>query len=341
MNEGHTGNHSVKVTVSNYSSGDAKWYFNPITTLTPGKMYRFSTWYKTNTIPHAVAMFNMSDGTTKYFGMPNPQPNGTSDWQFYSDTFQVPIGTSSVSAFLFMPGNGWVQTDDYSITDYQPVGWNRPLVTLTFDDGYEDNVTTVLPVLTQYGFKTTQCYETMDVEGNAQATKDVKTFYNAGHEICAHTVTHPQLTTLTTAQVDYELSHSQQVLQNIIGASVTDFASPYGDYNQAVNKEIAKYFRSHRTVDEGFNSKDNFDIYRLRVQNMTPTTTLAQYQYWLDTAKATNTWLILVYHRVASSGLDPFDTYTSDFKLQMQALSQSGITVKTWSAALDEVVPQK
>ncbi len=340
MNDGHTGSHSVKVTVSNYTDGDAKWYFNPITTLTPGKMYRLSLWYKTNTIPHVVAMFNMKDGTTKFFGMPNPFPNGTTDWQFYSDTFQVPIGAVSVSAFMFMPANGWVQTDDYSISDYTPTGWNRPLVTLTFDDGYEDNVTTVLPVLAQYGFKTTQCYETMDVEGDQQAINNVKAFYNAGHEICAHTVTHPFLTKVSATQLTYELTHSQQVLQNITGKPVTDFASPYGDYNQTVNTEIAKYFRSHRTVDEGFNSKDNFSIYRLRVQNMTPTTTLAQYQYWLDTAKATNTWLILVYHRVASSGLDPFDTYASDFKLQMQALSQSGITVETWNDALNEVVPQ-
>ena len=340
LNEGHTGNRSVKVTVSNYTDGDAKWYFEPLSTFQPGKMYRFSVWYKTNTIPHAVAMFLKADGTEQYFGMPNPQPNGTGDWQFYSDTFTVPLDAVAASAFLFMPGNGWVQTDDYSITDYQPVGWNRPLVTLTFDDGYEDNVTTVLPVLNQYGFKSTQCYETMDVEGNQSAINDVKTFYNSGHEICAHTVTHPMLTQIPMSQVTYELTHSQQVLENIIGAPVRDFASPYGDYNKVVDTEIAKYFRSHRTVDEGFNSKDNFDIYRLRVQNMTPTTSLEQVKAWLDQAKATNTWLILVYHRVADSELDPFDTYTKDFKLQMQALSQSGLTVKTWSDALDEVTAQ-
>jgi peptidoglycan/xylan/chitin deacetylase (PgdA/CDA1 family) len=340
LNEGHSGNRSVKVTVSNYTDGDAKWYFNPLNTFQPGKMYRFSVWYKTNTIPHAVAMFLKANGTEQYFGMPNPQPNGTGDWQFYSDTFTVPLDAVAVSAFLFMPNNGWLQTDDYSITDYQPVGWNRPLVTLTFDDGYEDNVKTVLPVLNQYGFKSTQCYETMDVEGNQSAINDVKTFYNSGHEICAHTVTHPMLTKIPMSQVTYELTHSQQVLQGIIGKPVTTFASPFGDYNQAVNTEIAKYFRSHRTVDEGFNSKDNFDIYRLRVQNMTPTTSLAQVQAWIDQAKATNTWLILVYHRVADSNLDPFDTYTNDFKLQMQAISQSGVTVKTWSDALDEVTAQ-
>ena len=28
-------------------------------------------------------------------------------------------------------------------------------------------------------------------------------------------------------------------------------------YNASVNTEIAQYFQSHRTTDEGFNSKDN------------------------------------------------------------------------------------
>ena len=340
MNEGHNGNRSAKVTVTNYVDGDAKWYFDPITTLTRGKQYRFSTWYKTNSIPHAVAMFTKDDGTQKYFGMPNPQPNGTSDWQYYSETFQVPLDVKSVSAFLFMPNNGWVQVDEQSLANYQPVGFSRPLLTLTFDDGAEDNVTNALPLLNQYGFKTTQCYETMDIEGVVGGPENVMAFKNAGHEICAHTVTHPHLTQVSPTQLTYELTHVQDYLESLIGAPVTDFASPYGDYNASVINEIKKYYRSHRTVDEGYNTKDNFDIYRLRVQNMMPTTTLAQYQAWIDQAKADNTWLILVYHRIAPSALDSFDTYTSDFVQQLQAISNSGITVKTYNDALNEVVPQ-
>jgi peptidoglycan/xylan/chitin deacetylase (PgdA/CDA1 family) len=341
-NDGHTGSKSLKVTVSNYTDGDAKWYFNPITNLVPGSQYRFTTWYKTNTIPHAVAMYLDAQGTEHFFGMPNPQPgtNSATTWQMYSDTFDVPTYAVAATAFFFMPNNGWVQVDDQSLATYTPVGWNRPLVTLTFDDGYEENVQTVLPVLDKYGFKSTQCYETQDIEGVPGASDMVMDFYNDGHEICAHTVTHPFLTTLTTSQVDYELSHSQQVLQNIIGAPVKDFASPYGDYNQAVNVEIAKYFQSHRTVDEGYNSKDNFDKYRLRVQNMTPDTTIQEFQYWLDKAKATNTWLILVYHRVTNDTPEAFDSTVPEFNQQMQALSNSGLTVRTWADALAEVQSQ-
>jgi peptidoglycan/xylan/chitin deacetylase (PgdA/CDA1 family) len=340
VNSGRTGSKSIKVTVSNYVSGDAKWYFNPITNLERGKQYRFSTWYKTNTTPQVVAMFIKDDNTEKYFGMPQPFPNGSrTSWQFYSDTFSVPVDAKAVSVFMFINKNGWVQTDDYEIVPYQPIGFNRPLVTLTFDDGDEDNVNTALPILGSYGFKSTQCYATEYIEGQPQAIQNVMAFFNSGHEICSHTVSHPFLTRVSRSQLNYELSHSKEVLEGIIGQPVKNFASPYGDYNAYVNSQISKYYRSHRTVDEGYNSKDNFNIYRLRVQNVQFNTTLAEYRSWLDAAKRDNTWLILVYHRITDNP-GQFDTYISDFNQQMQALANSGLTVKTFNGALDEITAQ-
>jgi len=326
--------------MSNYVDGDAKWYFNPVTNLVPGKQYRFTTWYKTNTLPKAVVQFNNASGVTSYFGMPNPFPNGSADWQLYSETFTVPLDAKSVTAFFFLNTNGTLQVDDQSLATYSPTGFSRPLLTMTFDDGFEVNDKTVLPMTAPYGIKTTQCYATQFVLENASNPDKVRAFYNDGHEICSHSVTHPFLTSLTTAQQDQELAQSQTTLQNIIGAPVRSFASPYGDYNQAVNTEIAKYYRTHRTVDEGFNSKDNFDIYRIRVQNIKSNTTLAQVQSWVDQAKATNTWLVLLYHKVDTVDIGQYDSYTSDFAQHLQAISNSGITVKTYSDALDEVLPQ-
>jgi peptidoglycan/xylan/chitin deacetylase (PgdA/CDA1 family) len=199
-------------------------------------------------------------------------------------------------------------------------------------------------VLNQYGFKTTQCFATSFIEGVAdQATTNVLAFYNSGHEVCSHTVTHPQLTTLDEATLQYELQHSKQYLESVIGRSVPNFASPYGDYNEHVNDVIKGLYASHRTVDEGYNSKDNFDPYRLRVQNILVGTTAAQVQAWIAQAQADKTWLILVYHRVvdtarsAEAGYEtpgPFDSSLVDFQAQMAAVAQSGIAVKTYQDAL-------
>jgi peptidoglycan/xylan/chitin deacetylase (PgdA/CDA1 family) len=339
-NEGYTGSRSIKVTMSNYVDGDAKWFFEPVTSLTPGKQYRFTVQYKGTAMPHATAMYMNSAGVESYVGLPSPQTISATTWTRYSDTFTVPEGVTQVSLFMFINTNGWLQTDDYSIADYHPNGFNRPLLTLTFDDGHEDNATTALPLLNQYGFKSTQCYATNFIEGQSQAViQGVLDFYNSGHEICSHTVSHPFLTTLNDTDLNYELQHSKQYLESLIGAPVRNFATPYGDYNAHVNDIIDNYYQSHRTVDEGFNSKDNFNIYRLRVQNILDTTTAAQVRAWIEQAQADKTWLILVYHRVADNP-GPYDTYTNIFAEQLQVIQQSGITVKTYQDALTEVRAQ-
>lgn len=338
-NDGFTGSRSAKVTVSNYVDGDAKWFFNPITTLTPGKQYRFSVNYKSSVTAHPVVMFQKADGTEQYFGMPIPLTTSTTTWQSYSDTFSVPTDAKSVSVFMYIAANGWLQTDNYQISDYQTTGFNRPLLTLTFDDGHEDNATTALPLLNQYGFKSTQCYATTFIEGNAQAVSDVLKFKNSGHEICSHTVTHPMLTTVNAATLDYELKHAKEYLESITGQPVLNFATPYGDYDATVNAAIAKYYQAHRTVDEGYNSKDNFDPYRLRVQNILDTTSANQVASWIAQAQHDNTWLILVYHRVAADP-GPYDSYTTVFAQHLAAIQASGVTVKTFQDALTEVKTQ-
>lgn len=340
VSDGHNSAHSVKLTMQSYTDGDAKWMPDPVKL--PAGDYRFTGWYKTNTIPHVVVDYVKPDGSEDFFGMPDPEPVGDSAtvWQKYSDTFSVPAGTEKVSVFMFLDGTGWVQADDFSIEPYSYVGFNRPLVSLVFDDGFEENVTNALPVLNQYGFKTTQCFATQYVEGDATQIANVQKFANTGHEICSHSVTHPWFTKLTPAQMDYELVHSQDFLRSITGQAITSFASPYGDYNAQVNTEIRKYYADHRTTDEGYNSKDNLNPYRLRVQNMTPQTTLVQYQSWVNKAKADNTWLILIYHKIDNKDLDAFDTKKAQFDKQMAWLASSGVTVRTLHDALAEVNSQ-
>ena len=342
-NDGHAGTKSAKVTVTNYTDGDAKWYPQPIA-LTAGNQYRYTAWYKTNARVQAVVMFTKADGTESYFGMPQPIPaaNAATTWQKYTETFTVPAGTVGVSPFLFIASNGSLSVDDVAIEAYSPTGFTRPLASLTFDDGHEDNATTALPTMDARSLKSTQCFATQYIQDNAAAQQAVINFKNSGHEICSHTITHPFLTSLTATQLTTEVANSQTYLKTLTGEPVKNFASPYGDYNAAVNTELKKYYRSHRTVDEGYNSKDNFDLYRVRVQNMKNTTTLAEFQSWINQAKATKTWLVLVYHRVPATGqtAGEFDTPFADFTPQMDALVASGITVKTYDAALDELTAQ-
>ena len=171
----------------------------------------------------------------------------------------------------------------------------------------------------------------------------IQTFKNQDHEIASHTISHPHLTSLSAANLTKELANSQTTLRQTFGATgvADNFASPYGEYNSSVISEIQKYYRSHRSTDVGFNSKDAFNIYNIKVQNIVSTTTASEVQAWVNQALATNTWLVLVYHEVGSTdGGDEYSTTSSNFDAQMNVVKQSGITVKTTNQALDEIISQ-
>jgi len=337
LNTGHTGTRSAKVQITKYTDGDAKWGYTP-QVLTPGGDYRFTDYYQSNVLTHIAVRVVTNSGTERYMGLINAEPSTT--WKQYTDIFTVPADAKQITVLHFISAVGYLITDDYSVATQQIHGFNRSLVSLTFDDGWEDNYTSVLPTLNQYGYKSTQFYATTFIQEQSDEIYKIQAFAQAGNEIGSHSITHPYLTQLTLSMIDNELLQSKQYLESIVGTGkVTDFASPYGDYNSQVITEISKYYRSHRSTDEGFNSKDNFNIYNIRVQNMTNTTTLSQYQSWLNKAKADNTWLVIIYHRVGDNP-DQFETAPADFTQQMQTLNQSGLTVKTVSQALDEVLPQ-
>lgn len=338
-NDGHQGSKSVKVTMSNYISGDAKWFFAP-QPVAAGDDYLFTAWYKVDSLatkPQVVAQYTHTNGDISYFGMPYPEPTGTG-WEQYKAEFSVPTGVENVTVFFYLAGNGSVTTDDYHITPYTYTGFDDAIVTITFDDGAEENVTTALPIINSHNFKTTQCYMSGAVEGVPAQIADVLAFKNGGHEICAHSVSHPDLTTVNQTQLEYELLHSREYLESVTGLPVPNFATPYGAYDTNVINAIKNVYSSHRTVNEGYNSKDNLDVYRLKVQNMTASTTLAEYQEWVTKAKQDKLWLILVYHIVTNGTPGEFDTSTADFTAQMNYLQGANIQIKRYDDALATIL---
>jgi hypothetical protein len=105
---------------------------------------------------------------------------------------------------------------------------------------------------------------------------------------------------------------------------------------------MKKYYTAHRSVDAGFNSKDNFNAYNILVQNINPSTTTAQVASWVAKAKADKTWLVLVYHQVENTVAagDSDAVSTSNLDAQLNAVKASGVQVKTMTQALTAVKSQ-
>ena len=338
-NDAHSGTKSAKVTMSNYTTGDAKWGFTPITTLIPGSQYNFSVWYKTNTRINAVADYVDTHGVDQYLNLPNPLAGASAaaTWQQYSGKLYVPTNAVSMTVFMTIASNGWVQTDDYSLTPYTPVGFSASLISLTFDDGWSSIYSQGLPVLKKYGLSSTQYIISGKINTtDYMTTAMVQAFKDSGSEIGAHTISHPDLTQLTTAQLATELGGSQTALRQLFGTDVAqDFATPYGLYNSATLTAIKQYYKSHRSTDVGFNSKDNFNPYDILVQNIETDTTPAQVAAWVAQAKANHTWLVLVYHAVSdSTSLDDYSVTQAHLDTELSNIKNSGIAVDTMSQAL-------
>lgn len=109
------------------------------------------------------------------------------------------------------------------------------MIALTFDDGPNERTAEMLEQLAKL-----QVHATFFLVGfRAEAQPDlVKAMVSAGHEIENHTYTHPNLTTLTSDEVELELSRSAAVLHSLCGKPVRYFRPPGGHANDAT-KEAA------------------------------------------------------------------------------------------------------
>lgn len=334
---GHSGAHSLLVSVSNYASGDAKWFFEHVP-VSPGLTYEFRDYFKSSTTTAVLAEYQMASGgyTYKWFGDLSP----STSWVQARFIFTVPDGVSKMTILHLINTNGTLQTDDYSLSTYASQ-FNYPLVSITFDDGYSSVYNQALPAMKQLGINSTLYIITNDIGKSGYMTKSMLGNLKAqGNEIASHSVTHPYLTKMSAKKLQTELVNSRDVLASYFTGPITDFASPYGDYNTAVINAIKQLYRSHRTIDEGFNSKDSFDQYRIKsymIEYNTPVTTV---ESLIDQAKQNNTWLVLTYHEVNKNSTWTYNRRPTDFKTELTYLKNSGVNIKTVDASLNELLPQ-
>lgn len=175
-------------------------------------------------------------------------------------------------------------------------------VSFTFDDGYLSTLTQAAPALNAYGMSGT-VYTTTGFVGQPEymsweQNRQLRDTY--GWEIGSHSVSHPLSTEVTPAQMEAEARDSKAAF-NANGFTPTAYATPFGDYNGAVEANIAKYYTSHRGFhDLGYNTWP-YAPYLLKVQQVQGGVSVAQVKAYIDQAKANNEWLILVFHDIKTN----------------------------------------
>jgi peptidoglycan/xylan/chitin deacetylase (PgdA/CDA1 family) len=225
--------------------------------------------------------------------------------------------------------------------------FNQPLISVTFDDGWESVYTDGLPVLQEDGIPTTQYIIAGEFSNPAYMTYDqVKAFKGAGHDIGSHTMTHPDLTTLSEDQLFYQLSESKNVL-SAFQPNVRDFATPYSSSNATTEAYVKRLYRSNRLSDgtktfnpeKDINMAVNFNPYAINAFAVTRQTNIATIQSYIDYTVAHNGWLVLVYHQINDNPGDDYGVSKKDFKQQMDLVSKTNIRVATLGQVID-AMPQ-
>lgn len=174
------------------------------------------------------------------------------------------------------------------------------IVSITFDDGNEEDFTIFWPMLKKYNLRGTFYVITDQIGLKGKLTfEQLNILYKNGNEIGSHTHTHPRLTRLDDKRVEFELRKSKEVLAEF---NPRTLAYPDGDYDNRVIKFVKKYYQAARgfnppypDIPQSYGINENLDSrYSLKVLNIEDILNLID-------IRAVNPWVITVIH----SGMYP------------------------------------
>ena len=143
----------------------------------------------------------------------------------------------------------------------------RPIV-LTFDDGYRGDFTNALPRLRRYRWPGVLNLAVPNVLDRKLTLPQLRALIGAGWEIDAHTLTHPDLTTLDGGELRRQVAGSRQWIRRRLRVPVEFFCYPSGRYDTGVIAAVrAAGFRGATGTQPGYaNPADGFfSLDRIRI----------------------------------------------------------------------------
>jgi peptidoglycan/xylan/chitin deacetylase (PgdA/CDA1 family) len=151
---------------------------------------------------------------------------------------------------------------------------------VTFDDGMRNNHDVAMPILREYEIPATVYVAVGFIGGSSpwigsggdgamMTTSQLRQLVAAGWELGAHTMTHPDLSTLDYAGCRREIDQSRTALEEIGGAPVETFAYPFGRYGPEALAAVrdAGFLAA---VTTGSGSWDRFEMTRAMMGAIDP-----------------------------------------------------------------------
>lgn len=164
---------------------------------------------------------------------------------------------------------------------------SHPAVVITFDDGFGELADVVAAELAQWRLPATMFLTTGFLGGRSPggdrmlSWNAVRELIDAGHEIGAHSVTHPQLDTLDRRAAQREVHDCRHELQDQLDVPVPSFAYPHGYSSRPVRDLVRTAgYDSACSVKNALShwNECRYSISRLTVTARTPDAVL---RHWL------------------------------------------------------------
>ena len=146
----------------------------------------------------------------------------------------------------------------------------RPLVVLSFDDGYLSVYQNVVPLLRRLRWPGVLNLALGNTKSSPPGVTraEVKSMMRAGWELASHTISHLDLTTLDRAQLRQELVGSRRLIRRWFHVTVYDFCYPAGRYNRRVMRAVRRAgYTTATTVKPGIaTARHPYELPRIRVE---------------------------------------------------------------------------
>jgi peptidoglycan/xylan/chitin deacetylase (PgdA/CDA1 family) len=159
----------------------------------------------------------------------------------------------------------------------------RRYLMITADDGYQDNLTRMLPLLKKYNMKATvyvvsgETHNRWDVEHPTNpdvrvpllSADEIRALDTSGHvEIGGHTLSHAKLDDLNAEAQAREIRENKRALEDILGHPMLSFAYPFGFLNESAKTQAREAGYAYAVAtDSGPKAihRDPFEIRRIAV----------------------------------------------------------------------------
>ncbi len=125
---GIDGNRAANVTITSYSTGDAKWYFDDVP-ITPGSQYVFAENYKSNVATNVTIRWKKNNGTFVYVSLGSVPIS--KEWSIFTKNITTPSDAVSMTIFHVLKSVGTLDIDNYKLYKVSSIVPTSPTISST------------------------------------------------------------------------------------------------------------------------------------------------------------------------------------------------------------------